>query len=294
MWPVRFTTNSAKIYPPSGYCCPIPVRGSFPRRTGASYPETRIAPLHYGGRGDAQSGGMHRWNGCVPWRFTKSIRAITRRGFDSFYFWGEVLLNDFDQIDKYRVDADMLFSTCATWKDMDGDLSYFNEQQRAVVRRFLGGVRRGGGILMETRFLEYLAQSADDIPRVPGASGGAGARLYGDDAPPGCGAAAERRGVGGRWPSRGRRGFQCALGCERYFSTICVMYAMRGSFGTATTIICRTGIRKPGFSCGRISPVTDRAAGFVNRTDNFVQPEGGDGRFRPSGRSMQICGGLSA
>ncbi len=59
-----------------------------------------------------------------------------KESFDSFYFWGEMLLNDFDQIDKYRVDADMLFSNLRDLKDMEGDLSYFNEQQRAVVRRF--------------------------------------------------------------------------------------------------------------------------------------------------------------
>ena len=29
--------------------------------------------------------------------------------FDKFYFWGEMLLTDFDTIDKYLIDADMLF-----------------------------------------------------------------------------------------------------------------------------------------------------------------------------------------
>ena len=139
-----------------------------------------------------------------------------KEGFDSFYFWGEVLLNDFDQIDKYRVDADMLFSNLRDLKDMDGDLSYFNEQQRAVVRRF------------------WEAFGAEE------------------------GAARCRRTMAVPWPSWVSMRSRSA---KRYFSTICVMYAMRGSFGTATTIICRTGIRKPGFSCGRISPVTDRRRG---------------------------------
>lgn len=56
--------------------------------------------------------------------------------FDSFYFWGEMLLNDFDQIDKYRVDADMLFTNLSDLKEIDAGLEYFNEQQKAVVRRF--------------------------------------------------------------------------------------------------------------------------------------------------------------
>ena len=29
--------------------------------------------------------------------------------FDKFYFWGDMLLTDFDTIDKYRIDAGMLF-----------------------------------------------------------------------------------------------------------------------------------------------------------------------------------------
>ena len=38
--------------------------------------------------------------------------------FDSFYFWGEALLNDFDQIDKYMVDADVLFTNLRDIKAM--------------------------------------------------------------------------------------------------------------------------------------------------------------------------------
>ena len=56
--------------------------------------------------------------------------------FDTFYFWGEMLLGDFDQIDKYRVDADMLFTNLGDLKAIDEGLQYFNEEQRAVVRRF--------------------------------------------------------------------------------------------------------------------------------------------------------------
>ena len=31
----------------------------------------------------------------------------TDESFDKFYFWGEILLSDFDLIDKYMIDADM-------------------------------------------------------------------------------------------------------------------------------------------------------------------------------------------
>lgn len=55
---------------------------------------------------------------------------------DSFYFWGEMLLGDFDQVDKYMVDADMLFANLSDLKEIDAGFTYFNEAQRAVVRRF--------------------------------------------------------------------------------------------------------------------------------------------------------------
>lgn len=135
-----------------------------------------------------------------------------KEGFDSFYFWGEVLLNDFDQIDKYRVDADMLFSNLRDLKDMDGDLSYFNEQQRAVVRRFWEAFGAEEGYSDEKRDFLSIWRSLrtiyhefrERLAELGLAYTGMMHRR-----------AAERRGVGGRWPSRGRRGFQCALGVRK-------------------------------------------------------------------------------
>lgn len=66
----------------------------------------------------------------------KIYAARHAESFDTFYFWGEMLLGDFDQIDKYRVDADMLFANLSDLKAIDSSLQYFNEEQRAVVRRF--------------------------------------------------------------------------------------------------------------------------------------------------------------
>ena len=57
--------------------------------------------------------------------------------FDTFYRWGEVLMNDFDAVDKYLVDADMLFSNIADLKELDAEVaSYMSEEQLAMVRRF--------------------------------------------------------------------------------------------------------------------------------------------------------------
>lgn len=62
--------------------------------------------------------------------------------FDHFYFWGEMLLSDFDMIDKYRVDARMLFRNISDLKELEADLSYLTPEQRAIINRFWEGVLR--------------------------------------------------------------------------------------------------------------------------------------------------------
>ena len=56
--------------------------------------------------------------------------------FDKFYFWGEMLLNDFDAIDKYLIDADVLFSNISDLKQIESDLSYITDRQWKVITRF--------------------------------------------------------------------------------------------------------------------------------------------------------------
>ena len=62
--------------------------------------------------------------------------------FDTFYFWGEMLLADFDSVDKYRIDAHMLFRNVADLKALEGDLSYLSEDQRKIISRFWGSFGR--------------------------------------------------------------------------------------------------------------------------------------------------------
>ncbi len=56
--------------------------------------------------------------------------------FDAFYFWGGMLLADFDQIDKYLIDADMLFSNMGDLKALESDRSYLTSEQIEVIARF--------------------------------------------------------------------------------------------------------------------------------------------------------------
>ncbi len=56
--------------------------------------------------------------------------------FDKFYFWGEMLLSDFDLIDKYIIDADMLFSNLHDIKEIEADLSYLTPEMRQIISSF--------------------------------------------------------------------------------------------------------------------------------------------------------------
>ena len=54
---------------------------------------------------------------------------------DEFYFWGELLISDFDDIDKNMVDAQRLFSNLQDLKSYN-DFDFLNEEQEEAIREF--------------------------------------------------------------------------------------------------------------------------------------------------------------
>ncbi len=53
--------------------------------------------------------------------------------FDRFYYWGEILLADFDMVDKYLIDADQIFRNISDIKELETDVSYLTPQQMQIV-----------------------------------------------------------------------------------------------------------------------------------------------------------------
>lgn len=54
-----------------------------------------------------------------------------------FYYWGKMLLGDFDDVDKYLVDAHDLFGNVDKYREMDdASLSYLTSEQKEALRRF--------------------------------------------------------------------------------------------------------------------------------------------------------------
>ena len=56
--------------------------------------------------------------------------------FDKFYFWGELLLADFDMIDKYMVDASQLFRNISDIKELEADVGYLTPEQLRIIAEF--------------------------------------------------------------------------------------------------------------------------------------------------------------
>ncbi len=58
---------------------------------------------------------------------------------DHFYSWGQLMLSDFDDLDKNLVDADKLFINLEAWQSMK-DFSFLTQQQRKSLEEFFGTV----------------------------------------------------------------------------------------------------------------------------------------------------------
>ena len=72
--------------------------------------------------------------------------------FENFYFWGEILLEDFDDVDKYMVNARDMFRNVADIKEIDQRFNYLTEQQKDVIRLFWQDFNGGNKGLLKDDF----------------------------------------------------------------------------------------------------------------------------------------------
>lgn len=81
-------------------------------------------------------------------------RSGSSESFDEFVYWGEMLLNDFDDIDKYMVDARMLFRNVSDLKSLDDDINYLSPEQIQAIRSFWSSFYPKGDSPNQQHFLE--------------------------------------------------------------------------------------------------------------------------------------------
>ncbi len=75
---------------------------------------------------------------------------------DKFYHWGEVLLADFDMVDKYMIDVEDLFRNISDIKELETDLSYLTPEQSRIVAFWSSIYDDNGGDLSRYK-LRFLA-----------------------------------------------------------------------------------------------------------------------------------------
>lgn len=73
---------------------------------------------------------------------------------DEFIYWGEVMLQDFDDIDKYLVHAEDLLRNVSDFKAIQDSFEYLSGNQRAAIEQFLSHFRDGKESEIKTRFVQ--------------------------------------------------------------------------------------------------------------------------------------------
>lgn len=73
--------------------------------------------------------------------------------FDEFLYWGEMLLNDFDDIDKYMANARMLFSNVTDLREIENDFDFLSDEQIAAIRSFWSSFYPWGDTPNQQQFL---------------------------------------------------------------------------------------------------------------------------------------------
>jgi hypothetical protein len=91
-------------------------------------------------------------------------RSGRDESFDAFVHWGEILLSDFDDIDKYLVDARRLFTNVTDLHDLEKQFDYLSEAQLAAIRSFWSSFRAEKTGAGQRDFLE-IWQLLHDIYR---------------------------------------------------------------------------------------------------------------------------------
>lgn len=66
---------------------------------------------------------------------------------DEFIFWGDTLLADFNDVDKYLVDPSQLFANIADLKEIQDNFSYLTDAQREAIEGFLSHFSNASGRL---------------------------------------------------------------------------------------------------------------------------------------------------
>ena len=79
---------------------------------------------------------------------------------DHFYGWGQLLLSDFDDVDKNMAPPDRVFANVRDLHELD-DVTYLTEEQQALIRRFFSNFSNDHNSELKQRFLRLWSRIGD-------------------------------------------------------------------------------------------------------------------------------------
>ena len=79
---------------------------------------------------------------------------------DHFYGWGQVLLSDFDDVDKHLAPVDKVFANLRNIHEFDDD-TYLTQQQRDIIRKFFSNFNEDHNTELKQRFLSLWSHIYD-------------------------------------------------------------------------------------------------------------------------------------
>ena len=83
---------------------------------------------------------------------------------DHFYGWGQLLISDFDDIDKNMADANKLFANLSDIHELD-DISYLTEEQKEMIKKFFSNFSDDHNSELKKRFLQLWSHFLDIYQR---------------------------------------------------------------------------------------------------------------------------------
>lgn len=80
---------------------------------------------------------------------------------DDFYFWGELLISDFDDVDKNLVDADKLFTNLQDLKNIMDDYDFLDKEQEEAIQQFFQNFSIEKRTELKTKFISLWDKLGD-------------------------------------------------------------------------------------------------------------------------------------
>lgn len=99
-------------------------------------------------------------NSMLYQSYCRKVKKEVKASFDRFFSWGEILLNDFQDIDNNMVDAKNLFCNMADLEKMTS-LDYLTEEQTNAIKNFFGAFDKDRKTELHKRFLEIWESMYD-------------------------------------------------------------------------------------------------------------------------------------